>query len=171
MPSNLVLDAKLSKAAYDSYNQNNTPTVDGWTPILLASAYFVPAKSDPAFGAQLYQKGDQFKVVYRGTQLNLADWANNPYIGGVWQQEMSDTIRFAGGALKYVMDTQIVSLDVAREKVSVTGHSQGGFQSELAAKFYGLPGTSLDGPGMAHVSTKSDVHHHLAPGYADGLFR
>ena len=147
--SDLVLDAKLSKAVYSSYNQNNTATVEGWNPVKLAKEYFKPAEADPQFGAQLYEKDGQFKVVYRGTQPNLADWSNNPAIGGVWQQEMTDTIKFAGGALKYVMDSQQVSLDVARSRLATSGHSQGGFQSELAAKFYGLSGTSLDGPGMA----------------------
>ena len=146
--SDLVIDAKLSKAVYDSYNQNNTATIEGWRPVKLDLVYFKPAEADPQFGAQLYEKDGQYKVVYRGTQPNLADWSNNPAIAGWWQQEMSDTIKFAGGALKYVMDQTGIGLDQARERLSTTGHSQGGFQSELAAKFYGLPGTSLDGPGM-----------------------
>jgi hypothetical protein len=147
--SDLVLDAKLSQAAYSSYNQSNTPVIDGWRPIKLEDAFFRPSQADQQFGAQLYEKDGLYKVVYRGTQPNAADWANNPAIGGIWQQEMTDTIRFAGGALRYVMEREGKSLDEARDSLQTTGHSQGGFQSELAAKFYGLSGTSLDGPGMA----------------------
>lgn len=70
--SDLVLDAKLSKAVYNSYNQNNTPVIEGWKPVQLVEKYFKPLNADPQFGAQLYEKDGQFKVVYRGTQPG--DW-------------------------------------------------------------------------------------------------
>lgn len=115
MANDLVLGAKLSQAVYSSYNQSNTPEVDGWKPVHLVDRYFQPERADPAFGAQLYQKGDQFMVVFRGTQpSNLADVTNNAYIGGVWQQEMTDTIRFAGGAVEIGVRSRFQSNRITR---------------------------------------------------------
>ena len=147
--ADLVLDAKLSKAAYSTFNQSTTPEVEGWKPVSLPIQYFNIQTTDRSFAAQMYEKNGQYKVVYRGTIPTAADWANNPAIAGLWQLEMTDTIRFAGGALRYLMEVKEMTFDAARAALTTTGHSQGGFQSELAAKFYGLSGTSLDGPGMA----------------------
>ncbi len=147
--ADLVLDAKLSKAAYSTFNQSTTPVIEGWQPISLPIEFFNIQTTDRSFAAQMYEKAGQFKVVYRGTIPTVADWANNPAIVGVWQQEMTDTIRFAGGALRFLMERRGMTFDAAQSALTTTGHSQGGFQSELAAKFYGLSGTSMDGPGMA----------------------
>lgn len=47
--SDLVLDAKLSQAVSSSFNQNNTPVIDGWKPVTLSLVYFKPAEADPQF--------------------------------------------------------------------------------------------------------------------------
>ena len=141
------LGALLSKGSYSSYNRGDTAEIAGWRPIALPVDAFDPSKADPYFAAQLYERNGEYVVAYRGTIPKRPDWVNNVYIGGVWQQEMTDSIAFAGAALAYIMERQGVSLDLARARLQTTGHSQGGFESELSSAFYGLSGTSLDGPG------------------------
>jgi hypothetical protein len=83
---NLVTDAKLSKAVYDSNNNSNTTIIDGWVPVQVNLGKYTPSIT---FGAQLYTQDGQYKVVYRGTEGNLSDWAVNKDYGlSVWTQQV-----------------------------------------------------------------------------------
>lgn len=59
---NLVTDAKLSKAVYDSNNQSNSSIIDGWVPEYVNPRGYA---FQDTFGAQLYTKDGQYKIVYR----------------------------------------------------------------------------------------------------------
>lgn len=149
--ANLVLDATLSKAAYSSNNRSDTPVIDGWKPIALQwDKDFTPPDT---FGAQLYKGPDaQYKVVFRGTEGNLADWAaNDAYLGSLMHPEWAATTRFTAMALNFIRVDAVTNLAGARNALSVTGHSQGGFEAELAARIYGLKGSALDGMGAVGV--------------------
>lgn len=149
--ADLVLDATLSDAVYRSNNQSDTAVVLGWQPIALEwrDGYTPPE----TFGAQLYKgPGDQYKVVFRGTEGNFSDWAaNGAYAANAMHPEWEATTRFTAMALTYVRTTEPTDLADARARLSVTGHSQGGFEAELAARIYGLKGSALDGMGASGV--------------------
>ena len=151
MPQNLVLDAKLNK---DSYNVNNTTggvsNLDGWVRFSV-TRYERPAGSN--FAAQLYQGPDgNYKISYRGSAdlLGAGDKAMNAAIvAGQWAAEMSESVKFTFEAIKQVAADKGISFAAARDLFTFTGHSQGGFEAELNAKFFGVGGTSIDGPGAS----------------------
>jgi hypothetical protein len=88
---NLVTDARLAQGVYSSNNSGSTKVIDGWRPI-----YVDPQdlKLSTTFGAQLYKNdAGQYKVVFRGTEGNLADWAQNLKYGTFqWSDEFKDTV-------------------------------------------------------------------------------
>lgn len=146
---NLATDAGLAQGSYSSNNQSNTQVIDGWRPV-----YVDPedVKFSPTFGAQLYEKDGQYKVVYRGTEGNLADWAQNFKYGTFqWSDEFKDAVAFMAKAVLQVAKEQDKTPAEAAKLFTTTGHSQGGFQAELAALMFGIKGTSLDGMGATGV--------------------
>ncbi len=69
---------------------------------------------------------------------------------------ITDDIRFTHQAIKAIQTETGLEYNDARRFLSVTGHSQGGAEAELVAKFFGLAGTSLDGPGVkAQVNSQT----------------
>ena len=149
MSQNLILDVKLNQ---DSYLNNNTNggSVAGLTRVAVTE-YRLPPGSN--FAAQLYQNSDgTYKIAYRGTANPGApgDLATNGGIAlGLWTAEMGESVRFTFEAIRQVAARDNISFDLARAKFNLTGHSQGGFEAELNAKFFGTGGTSIDGPGAA----------------------
>ena len=150
--SNLLLDARLSQASYDAAYRNGSggASIGGWQPIKVGEYRPITAN----FSAQLFRGADgSYKLAFRGTAdpVGAADTAMNAAIAtGVWAPEMTDAIRFTYAAIKQIQIQTLrpeLDFDQARALLSVTGHSQGGFEAELAAKFFGLRGSSLDGPG------------------------
>ena len=151
----LVTDARLSQASYESNNRADTQVVNGWTPYQLRSQDgqpLDPANFSPTFGAQIYEKDGQYKVVFRGTEGTLADWAQNFKYGTFqWSAEFKDTVAFMANAVVQVAGEREITLQDAAKLFTTTGHSQGGFQAELAALMFGVKGTSLDGMGATGV--------------------
>lgn len=153
---NLVTDARLAKGSYSSNNSGTTATIDGWRPVQLRSSNgqpLGPKEFSTTFGAQLYEKDGQYKVVFRGTEGNLADWATNLKYGTFqWSDEFKDTVAFMAKAVVQVANEKTGGDVVRAAKLfTTTGHSQGGFQAELAALMFGVKGTSLDGMGSTGV--------------------
>jgi YD repeat-containing protein len=152
MPQNLVIDAKLNKDSY--YSNNRTGGVlnaDGW--VCFKVTEYKPA-AGTNFAAQLYQGPDgSYKIAYRGTvdPLGAGDKAMNAgIVAGHWTAEMSESINFTFKAIKQIQLLEPgLSFEDAKARLTVTGHSQGGFEAELNAKFFGVGGTSIDGPGAA----------------------
>jgi Ca2+-binding RTX toxin-like protein/subtilisin-like proprotein convertase family protein len=147
--SDFVTDAILSRDVY-AVNNNGAGAVNGWQRQSVLG--FMPSTSN--FAAQLYYNPitNQYKISYRGTaSLNgQGDVAMNASIGlGRWSPEMTDGINFTQMALKQIQLLNGGSFDFARSLLSLTGHSQGGYEAQLNAGFFGLEGTSLDGPGAA----------------------
>ena len=148
---NLVTDARLSQGSYTSNNSGSTATIDGWRPV---QVILKPGeKFSDTFGAQLYKNdAGQYKVVFRGTEGNTADWAQNLKYGTFqWSDEFKDTVAFIAKAVVQVAKEQDKTVQEAAKLFSTTGHSQGGFQAELAALMFGVKGTSLDGMGATGV--------------------
>ncbi len=155
--SNLLLDAKLNQASYDDayHNGNSGAPVAGWQPVAV-TGWKASDQLTSNFSAQLFKGADgTYKLAYRGTAnpVGAADTKMNLYLGGGgWAPEMTDAIRFTHAAIQSIATNLKIKYEDARQRLSVTGHSQGGFEAELSAKFFGLSGTSLDGPGAAdHV--------------------
>jgi len=98
---NLVTDARLGQGAYTSNNSGGTATIDGWRPV---QVILKPGeKFSDTFGAQLYVKDGQYKVVFRGTEGNLADWAQNlKYATFQMSDEFKDTVAFMAKAVVQV---------------------------------------------------------------------
>lgn len=134
---NLVTDARLSQGAYYSNNSSASSTIDGWRPkeVILKPG----EKFSETFGAQLYEKDGQYKVVYRGTEGNLSDWAQNFKYGTFqWSDEFKDTVAFMAKAVMHVAREQDKTPAEAAKLFTTTGHSQGGFEAELAALMFGV---------------------------------
>lgn len=145
MPTfNFSLDANLSQAVYSSNNSNTSPIISGWQPIQINWESHNPSAT---FGAQLYVKDGQYKVVYRGTENNLADWEQNIKYGTFQNSlEFQDTAVFMARAIAAVSSREsITDVSLAAARITTTGHSQGGFEAELASVLFGIKGTSLDG--------------------------
>lgn len=142
---NLATDARLSQGSYYSNNSGVSSIIDGWRPkeVILKPG----EKFSETFGAQLYEKDGQYKVVFRGTEGNLADWAQNFKYGTFqWSDEFKDAVAFMAKAVMQVAKEQDKTPAEAAKLFTTTGHSQGGFEAELVSKMFGLPGTSQDGP-------------------------
>jgi len=140
---NVVTDARLSAGAYRSNNQSGTPIIDDWRPVELEK----PARYDfsETFGAQLYEKDGLYKVAFRGTEGNLPDWATNLKYGTFqWSDEFRDAVVFVAKAVVRIAEQTSKPVEEAAKLLSTTGHSQGGFLSELAALMFAVKGTSLD---------------------------
>jgi hypothetical protein len=73
---------------------------------------------------------------------------------GAWDPQMTDAIKFTIESFKQIQKEYIdrkeepPSIDDLRQMVTVTGHSLGGSLAELSAKFFGLNGANIDGPGV-----------------------
>ncbi|WP_297726269.1 Mbeg1-like protein [Limnohabitans sp. Rim8] len=169
---NLVTDARLGQGSYSSNNQGNTAVIDGWKPVYVDSK---DTKFSTTFGAQLYQKDGQYKVVFRGTEGNMADWAQNLKYGSFqWSDEFKDTIAFMAKAVVQVAREEFRGdLELAKARFTTTGHSQGGFQAELAALLFGVKGTSLDGMGATGVAAqfRADLNKVMTDNGAGDLIR
>ena len=156
MTINLVLDAQLSK---DSYGVNNsgTGTSEGWSRVRVAD-YKLPTSVETGsnFAAQLYQGPDgTYKIALRGTANPTAKGDVVMNVGGIgvglWMPEMQQAMVFTTQAIQQIAEARGESFEIAAKRFSVTGHSQGGFESELVAKMFGLPGSSQDGPGASRM--------------------
>jgi hypothetical protein len=143
--------------AYETNNQATGPAVDGWPPVRVDQ--FRP--SSPYFAAQLSTDGQgHYRVAFRGSN-ELADFVGIPYLlpgsgadfllaHGAWTTQQSDAIRFVGEAMLQIKrEMPGMSFDDLRASFDCTGHSLGGSLCETAAKFYGLAGMNIDGPGVA----------------------
>ncbi len=67
---NFTLDAKLAKGSYTSNNNSSSASIEGWQPVAVDLKGY---QTSTTFGAQLYEKDGQYKLVFRGTEGNLAD--------------------------------------------------------------------------------------------------
>ena len=100
---NFVTDARLANGSYTSNNTAITATIDGWKPVVVELK--AGEKFSDTFGAQLYEKDGQYKVVYRGTEGNLEDWKQNGNYGqNAWSEEWGDTVAFMAKAFKLWLD-------------------------------------------------------------------
>lgn len=156
MPTNLILDAQLSKDSY-FVNNANSGVVNGWTRVAV-NRYEQPTtvESGSNFAAQMYQGADgTYKIAFRGTEnpLSQGDRAMNGggIMGGNWTPEMRQAVDFTAKAIRQVADEKGIEFKEATKLFTVTGHSQGGFEAELAAKMFGLAGSSQDGPGASRL--------------------
>lgn len=155
MATNLVIDATLSKWSYSTSLNNSSASlnIEGWRPVQVTQ--FIPASNN--FAAQLFVGADgTYKIAYRGT-ASLISSGDTTMNGGsiglnLWTPEMTDSIKFTHAAIQHIATIKGISYSDARAYLTVTGHSQGGFESEVNAKFFGLSGTSLDGPGAAAIT-------------------
>lgn len=150
--SDLLLDAKLNQASYDNaYRNGGTGAiVAGWQPVAV-TGWKTSNQLTTNFSAQLFKEANgTYKLAYRGTSnWGAGDVAiNNALAMGYWSDEMTDAIKFTYAAIQAIQAETGKTFDAARRLLAVTGHSQGGSEAELAAKFFGLAGTSLDGPGV-----------------------
>ncbi|MHB8758697.1 MAG: alpha/beta hydrolase family protein, partial [Thiobacillus sp.] len=159
MATNLVIDAKLSKWSYSTSLNNSSASlnIDGWQPVKVTQ--FIQTSTN--FSAQLFKGPDgSYKIAYRGTAslTSSGDTTMNgqSIVLNRWTQELTDSIKFTHAAINYIRQQTGLDYDKARALLSVTGHSQGGFESEVVAKFFGLGGTSLDGPGASAITQTQD---------------
>jgi hypothetical protein len=149
---NLLQYTTNAMAAYGSNNAASGAMPAGWTAVKVDA--FNP--STTGFAGQLMTDGQgNYRISIRGTDswnpLNPANELslNAAYATGKWHAQMDDAIRFTGEAMKQIRETQgLRSVDQVRSRLDGSAHSAGGGLYELAAKFFGLRGINLDGPGV-----------------------
>ncbi len=159
MATNLLIDAKLSDWSYSASLNNGSASlnIDGWQPVKVPGF----TQTSDNFAAQLFVGPDgTYKIAYRGTAslTSTGDVTMNgqTIVLNRWTPEMTDSIEFTHAAIKHIARAEGIGYGDARNLLSVTGHSQGGFESEANAKFFGLKGTSLDSPGAAAIAQTQD---------------
>ena len=144
---NLLTDARLSSAVYQSNNLAGTKVIDGWRPVFVNLNVYSVSKT---FGAQLYKNDatGQYKVVFRGTEGNIDDWLQNLKYGTFrFSDEFRDAAVFMARAVLQVAQERGKSPSEVIELFTTTGHSQGGFLAQLVSVLFNVKGTSLDGMG------------------------
>jgi hypothetical protein len=104
----------------------------------------------------MYQRPDgNYTISYRGTagHTQPGDIAQNrdAILKGQWTPEMQQAVQFTLLAIRQVARERRIDFVDAARLFTVTGHSQGGFEAEVMSKLYGLPGSSIDGPGAARL--------------------
>ena len=158
MAQNLVLDVKLNQDSYTSNNTNGLAAGTGGMVRFTVAEYRLPTGSN--FAAQLYQAPDgTYKIAYRGTvnPTGVGDAAMNAgIVAGRWTAEMGESVKFTLAAIQQVAIRNGISFNDAKNLFTLTGHSQGGFESELNAKFLALaapPSTALVRHGKSAART------------------
>jgi len=144
---NILTDARLSSAVYQSNNRAGTEVIDGWRPVLVNLNEYSLSKT---FGAQLYKNDatGQYKVVFRGTEANINDWLQNLKYGTFrFSDEFRDAVVFTARAVLQVAQERGKSPSEVIELFTTTGHSQGGFLAQWISVLFNVKGTSLDGMG------------------------
>lgn len=150
MSTSLLTQARLAQAVYNSSNRSDTATIDGWSPVWVDTAGLTLSST---FGAQLYERDGYYTLAFRGTQSNLSDWAQNIRYGMFsWSDEFADTIKFAVRSMQQIAQQTHSTLALVSDRFQTTGHSQGGFEAELASTLLGIPGSSFDGMGAHGVA-------------------
>lgn len=140
----------FAEVAYQTNNSPFAPSISGYG---AAEVRNFKAKS-PSFAAQLYVKPgatepEAFRITFRGSN-DPGDFMidDTAFARGEWSTQMSDAIRFVGDAILDIKSQYSqLTFNEIRARLDVTGHSLGGGLAELVAKFYGIPGLSIDGPG------------------------
>jgi hypothetical protein len=140
-------------AAYGTNNSATAPAVNGWTAVKVDAF----RASSPDFAAQLYTDGQgNYRGGIRGSDFsNVAGdlrRVDAALAAGKWDPQLTDAIRFVGEAILQIKATPTgkdLSLDQIRAQLDGSGHSLGGALWEIAAKFWGLRGMNVDGPGIA----------------------
>lgn len=135
MEEDLILDAKLSKGAY-----NQTAEIDGW-------------KRDDQlsnFNRSIYTKDGKARVAFRGTDLKNSktrwDDLGTDALVGLGLQDLSSRMKNA----KRTAD--LATKKYGKDNVSLTGHSLGGSQSAFVSRATGLKGTGFNS-GFSPVDT------------------
>lgn len=150
MSKQVLTQARLAQAVYNSHNRSDTAVIDGWAPVWVNTAGL---NLSPTFGAQLYEREGAYTLAFRGTQANLSDWAQNIRYGAfAWSDEFADTVKFAVRSMQQIAEQTQSTLALVSDRFQTTGHSQGGFEAELASTLLGIPGVSFDGMGAAGVT-------------------
>ena len=156
MAKNLLLDAQLSKDSY-TFNNSGSGASNGWTRMRVTE-YKLPTTVETGsnFAAQMYQGADgTYKIAFRGTAslTGEGDRIHNVdgIVAGKWTSETQQAMEFTTLAIQQVAREKGIEFKEAAKLFTVTGHSQGGFEAELVSKMFGLPGTSLDGPGASRM--------------------
>lgn len=156
MTRTFLNDSLLSN---DVYKSNNTSggNIEGFIRVKVEE-YKSPTtvQTGSNFAAQMYQRSDgNYTISYRGTVSHTqpGDIAQNreAILKGQWTPEMQQAVKFTLLAIQQVADQKGISFREAARLFTVTGHSQGGFEAEVMSKLYGLPGSSIDGPGAARL--------------------
>ena len=150
----------FSAAAYNTYNQSTGRSIAGWTPVRVDTF----SASDPYFAAQLYTDGaGHYRVAMRGSEATdkLADFrtADLALAAGQWHGQLTDAVNFVGQAILQIQrNDNNLSLDDIRSSLDVTGHSLGGSLAEITAKFWGIRGMNIDGPGTSNQVGSSEFN-------------
>jgi hypothetical protein len=156
MTRTFLNDSLLSNDVYKSNNASGGD-IEGFIRVKVEE-YKSPTtvQTGSNFAAQMYQRPDgKYTISYRGTVSHTqpGDIAQNrdAILNGQWTQEMRQAVQFTLLAIQQVAREKGISFREAARLFTVTGHSQGGFEAEVISKLYGLPGSSIDGPGAARL--------------------
>ena len=156
MTTSKLTDANLSR---DVYTVNNTSggTVDGWTRVKVEEFRAAATVSDGSnFAAQLYKNNDgSYKIAFRGTAslTGSGDLIANKsgIVMNQWPAELSRGVDFVLGAIRQIQAEMGGTFAQAAARLTLTGHSQGGWESQVHSKLFNLIGTGFDSPGALSI--------------------
>jgi hypothetical protein len=162
----MVIDAQLNADVYNTHN-SGTGGLAGWSRKSLWGvnpAYSVEEGSN--FAAQLYKGPDgTYKIAFRGTSdfFGIGDRTSNSAAAvGSWTGELGKGVEFVEAAINAIAREHRVSFSKAASLLTLTGHSQGGWEAQVLGQLFGLSVTSFDSPGGAEVVHTRGFAHALS---------
>lgn len=178
MTASKVVDAILSRDVY-TVNNSGSGSVYGWTRVKVekfSSTASVAAGSN--FAAQLYRSDDGlYKISFRGTESLLGEGDVRANVGGVvanvWPAELTRGAEFVYAAIREIQKREGGTFEQSAARLSLTGHSQGGWESKVHTKLFNLIGTAFDSPGAYAIVQTPEYRQQLerlqqlAPDYAN----
>jgi len=138
MPSVYEL-AQISNASYDY-----SPNLKGWEQI---ESNTINLFSVDGFFSAMFQKGNQYVIVFRGTDDFTNDAISDATLSlGFPPQQL--------GRAKQVVNSALRRINQPNINVTLTGHSLGGgLASLLSAKGHNFPVVTFNAPGMYRAGT------------------
>ncbi|MEI8326570.1 MAG: hypothetical protein WCH44_14625, partial [Betaproteobacteria bacterium] len=156
-----------ANAAYGKTDANSTPIPVGNSAPVAITGF--TSTNGSGFDGALYKdpSSGKYVIAFAGSVQLGADWmgadptlaaqATTTLVGewaGSWHPQMTDALNFAYAAVKTIytdlkhLGNDNPTMDDIRAVLDVTGHSLGGALAEMVAKFFGLGGANIDGPGV-----------------------
>ncbi|MFW2439267.1 MAG: tandem-95 repeat protein [Arenicellales bacterium] len=152
--------------AVDSYNDpdDRGQDTEGWS----IRGFDDGDKRSSGLKIQAYQKGNNIHIGVGGTDTNQAEFRADAltdfaFISGDLDPQFHQALEYAAKTIDDAYK-EADRLRISRPDFSVSGHSLGGGMAQMISYVFGIPGISLDSPGVSNVINNSEFKQ-----FVDGL--